>query len=167
MDEKEIKALAKSNELGIAVVGNRVFEASKYVPGLRVFPTKKWLLLAHYADEMPLNEAAEKVGMTLVQAEEFIDSPMAVSWLERQATIKAARQKWEGGGEWLLKGDECLEGKRHLAKDQQVVFMALGERFAPKPKREEEAKTVINFNFSPESVRAAIERQSAIDAEVA
>lgn len=165
-DPREIKALAKANELGVAVVGNRVFEASKYSKGMTVFPTKKWLLLNHYSDEMPLSEAAQKVGMALEEAEVFIDSPMATEWLERQAVIKAKRQKWSDGGEWVVMGDECLEGKKHLAKDQQIVFQAFGDRFMPKKSGgSDEAKTVINFNFTAADVKEAFEREQSFDTE--
>jgi molybdenum-dependent DNA-binding transcriptional regulator ModE len=165
-DQHEIKALAKANELGVAVVGDRVFEVSKYSKGMTAFPTKKWLLLNHYADEMPLSEAARKVGMPLDQAADFIDSPMAVEWLERQAVIKAKRQKWSDGGEWIRLGDECLEGKKHLAKDQQIVFQAFGDRFMPKAKSDgAESKTVINFNFTAQDVKEAFSRERSFDTE--
>jgi hypothetical protein len=167
MDLKEAKSLAKENDLKIAVVGNRVFEASQYAPELRVFPTKKWLFLNHYADEMPLSEAADKVGMTVEEAERFLETDKAKEWLERRAVIQYAKQKWSDGGEWVVTGEECLEGKKHLAKDQQIVFQAFGERFMPKAKTEQKGNTTINFNFSAEAVKAAIERQTVIDAEVA
>lgn len=166
MDVKEIKAIAKSNDLGVAIVGNQVFEASKYAPGLRVFSTKKWLFLNHYINEMPLSEAAEKVGMTLEQAQEFVSSPLAVKWLERQSVVRAARQKWEGGGEWWVVGDECLDGKKHLSKDQQIVFQAFGDRVAVKPRGDtEQVKTVINFNFTAQDVREAMKREQTFDTE--
>lgn len=166
LDQREIKAIAKSNELGVAVVGNRVFEVSKYGHGLRVFPAKKWLLLNHYASEIPLDECARKVGMTLEQAEEFVGSPMAVEWLERQAVVQAKRQKWEGGGEWVLMGDECLEGRKHLSKDQQIVFQAFGDRFMPKARPDTESnKTTINFNFTMADVKEAFDRERAYDTQ--
>lgn len=162
----EIKALAKSNELGVAVVGNRVFEVSKYSKGMRVFPAKKWLLLNHYASEMPLDECAEKVGMPLDQAEDFITSPMATEWLERQAVVQAVRQKWERGDEWWLVGDKCLEGQKHLAKDQQIVFQAFGDRVVAKPRGESEnTKTVINFNFTAQDVKEAFAREKAYETQ--
>ena len=166
MDLREIKSLAKGNELGVAVVGNRVFEASKYAPGLRVFPTKKWLFLNHYAQEVPIEEAALKAGISVEEAERFIETPLAKGWLERRAVIESARQKWADGGEWVALGDDCLEGKRHLSKDQQVVFQAFGDRFNSKQRAESRGETVINVNFSAQAVEAAIARQQAIEAEL-
>jgi hypothetical protein len=166
MRDQEIRAIAKSNDLGVAVVGNRVFEVSKYARGMRVFPAKKWLLLNHYASEMPLEECAAKVGMPLEQAEDFIQSPMATEWLERQAVIQAKKQKWADGGEWVALGDECLEGRKHLAKDQQIVFQAFGDRFMPKSRGDNsEAKTVINFNFTAADVKEAMAREKAYETQ--
>lgn len=167
-DHQAIKAIAKERDTNVVVIGNRVYEASEYAPDLVCNTRQKYLLLNHYHAGLPLAECASKVNMDLDKAAEFIDSPKAVAWLQREAVKDYAKQKWADGGEWVLAGDECLEGKKHLAKDQQVVFQAFGERFFPKKKETSEgSKTVINFNFSAKDVQDAFRRQESIDAELA
>ena len=168
-DNREIKAVAKARENGVAIVGNQVFEGSKYAPHLYQFTRQKYLLLNHYHAGLPLEEAALKVNMDIEDAARFIDSPKAVEWLEKEAILDYKKQKWADGREWISVGDDCIEGRKHLAKDQQVIFSAFGERFAPKPRGEmgDGKRTVINFNFTPESVKEALARQNIIDAEVA
>lgn len=166
-DQQEVKAMAKAREHGIVILGNQVFEGSKYSPEIVHFTRQKYLLLNHYHAGLTLAEAAAKVTMDLEEAAEFIDSPKAVAWLEREALKDYTKRKWADGGEWILAGDECLQGKRHLAKDQQIVFQAFGDRFMPKSKESgDEKKTVINFNFTAEAVKEAFQRQTAIEAEL-
>lgn len=165
-DQKEIKEIAKLNGSGVAIIGNRVYEASTYSPHLNSFTRQKYLLLSHYHAGVSLVEAAAKVGMELEAANDFIDSPKAIEWLERQAVKDYARQKWADGGEWLVVGDETLSGKRHLAKDQQVVFQAFGDRFCPKKVSSDSNQPQITINIDPGAVKEAFRRQEFIDAEI-
>lgn len=167
-DQSQIKAVAKARENGIVIVGNRVYEGSKYAPQIVEFTRQKYLLLNHYHAGFALDECAAKVHMDLETASEFIDSPKAVAWLQKEALLDYKKQKWADGREWIHVGDECLEGRKHLAKDQQVVFQAFGDRFLPKSKDtgDDKGKTVINFNFTAEAVKEAFHRQSAIEAEL-
>lgn len=165
--EQEIKAMAKAKENGVAIVGNQVYEGSKYASDLLHFTRQKYLLLNHYHAGMPLQEAADKVHMELDKASEFIDSPKAVKWLEREAVKDYARQKWADGGEWVVMGDDCLEGKKHLSKDQQIVFQAFGDRFLPKSKEASQVQPKIVINIDAGAVQDAMRRQNAIDAELA
>lgn len=114
-------------------------------------------------------EAASKSNMTVDEAESFLARPKTVAWLQDRAVKDHIRNEWAEGSKWWQIGNECLEGTRHLSKDQQIVFQAFGDRVCPKTKEvgEERGKTVINFNFSPESVKEAFKRQSAIDGELA
>lgn len=166
--QQEVKAMAKQLDTNIVMVGNRVYEACQYTPEISPFTRQKFLLLAHYHSGISLQEAADKVNMDLTDAANFVDSPKAVEWLQKKALRDYAKQEWEDGGKWIEMGDDCLSGKKHLAKDQQIVFQAFGERFFPKKKEASEgAKTVINFNFSAEAVKEAFRRQEAIDTELA
>lgn len=152
----------------MVVVGNRVYDASQLVPSIVYFTRAQYLFLNHYRLGVTIDEASEKAGLTVDEAEKFLAKPKTVAWLQDRATKDHIRNEWAEGGKWWQIGNECLEGTRHLSKDQQIVFQAFGDRVCPKTKDigEERGKTVINFNFSPESVKEAFQRQSAIDAEI-
>lgn len=166
LDKSQIREIARRNDAAVAIVGNRVYEASKYAPDLIYFTTDKYLLLNHFHSGMSLEAAAQKSGVPIEEAESFIDSPKAVEHLRKLAIRDYIRRDWEGGGKWVEMGEAVLSGERKLSKDQQVVYMAFRDQFMPKPKNENESKTVINFNFTADDVKKALQRQSAIDVEV-
>lgn len=167
MDQKDVTALARSVGDDVLVVGNRVYDASQLVPSVVHFTRKQYLFLNAYRFGVPLEEAAQKSDMTTEEAERFLVRPKTVAWLEDRALKDHIRNEWAEGGKWWKMGDECLEGKKHLSKDQQVVFLAFGDRVCPKTKETSETnKTTINFNFSPESVKEARRRQEAIETEI-
>jgi len=162
----EVKQLAKEGGSSVVMVGNRVYEASKYAPELVHFTNQKYLFLNHYYNGVSIEESAVKSGLDLTEAESFVDSPKACEWLRKRAIRDFIRRDYEEG-KWLEIADACVEGRKQLRKDQQVAFSALGERFAPKPKvNTDGAKTVINFNFTAKDVDDAFKRQASIDAEV-
>lgn len=164
----DVRQIAQSNGASVVLVGNRVYEASKYAPEIIHFTKEKYLFLNRYFDGMELAEAAQKSGMTAEDAGTFVETPKAVDWLRRRAVREYIRKDWEGGGKWWEMGDKVMKGEKHFSKDQQVVYMAFAERCAPKPRSEDsQPKTVINFNFSAKDVEEAFKRQSAIDAELA
>lgn len=150
------------------VLGNRVYDASQLVPSLVHFTRPQYLFLQNYRLGVTVSEAAGKSGMTTDEAERFLEKPKTVAWLQDRATKDHIRNEWAEGGKWWEMGDQCLEGKKHLSKDQQVVFMAFGERVCPKPRvdSEQQAKTVINFNFSAQDVKDAFRREQAIESEL-
>lgn len=163
---QEIKELAKAGNSSVIMVGNRVYEASKYAPEIVHFSSQKYLFLNHYHSGMTIEEAAEKSKMGVEEAEVFLETPKAIEYLKKRAIRDYIRKDYEEG-KWVEVGNECLEGRKHLAKDQQIVFQAFGDRFEPKPRGEGgEAKTVVNFNFSPESVKEAFRRQESIETEL-
>lgn len=161
--------MAKVDGAKVLIVGNRVYDASQLVPSVVHFTRNQYLFLNHYRLGVPIEEAASKSNMTPEEADRFLERPKTVAWLQDRATKDHIRNEWAEGGKWWEMGNDCLEGKKHLSKDQQVVFMAFGERVCPKPKTTEEdnrGKTVINFNFSPEAVKQAFHRQKSIEAEL-
>lgn len=163
----EIKATARLEGVKVAVVGDRVYDASQLVPGIVHFTRREYLFLQHYRLGVTLGDAASKAGMGVDEAERFLGRSKTVEWLRDRAVKDHIRGEWAEGGKWWEMGEKCLNGERRLSKDQQVVFMAFGERVCPKPRAEQEgARTVVNFNFSPESVLEAFRRQEIIEAEV-
>lgn len=165
--DEEMKAVAKQDGNPIFLVKNQVYDASQLVPSIVSFTRRQYLFLNHYRLGVPLEEAARKSEMTAEEAERFLDRPKTKAWLEDRATKDHIRNEWAEGGKWWQMGDECLEGKRHLSKDQQVVFMAFGERVCPKTRDPStEIKTTINVNFTAEDVKEAFRRQATIDAEI-
>lgn len=165
-DLVQVKEMAKSGGSSVVMVGNRVYEASKYAPELVHFTNQKYLFLNHYYNGISIEESAVKANLDLAEAEVFVDSPKATEWLRKRAIRDFIRRDYEEG-KWLEIADACVEGRKQLRKDQQVAFSALGERFAPKPKTQDAGvKTVINFNFTAKDVEDAFKRQASIDAEI-
>ncbi len=166
-DHDTMRDVQKLDNSPTLIVGNRVYDASQLVPDIVHFTRSQYLFLNNYRLGVPLDEAASKSNMTPAQAEAFLDRPKTIAWLQDRAEKDHIRNEWAESGKWWKMGNECLEGTRHLSKDQQIVFMAFGDRICPKTKESgESAKTVINFNFSPESVRAAFQRQETIQGEL-
>lgn len=165
---QEIKALAKLDGNPVKVQGNRVYDASSLVPATVFFTRNQYLFLANFRLGVSLEEAAAKADMTPAEAEHFLERPKTVAWLQDRATKDHLRNEWAEGGKWWQMGDDCLEGKRKLSKDQQVVFMAFGERVCPKPRVSDEGKntTVINFNFSAQDVKEAFAREASFETDV-
>lgn len=162
-------AAAKSEGTKVLIVGNRVYDASQLIPSVVHFTRSQYLFLQNYRLGVTLDEAAQKSGLTPTEAETFLQKPKTVAWLQDRAVKDHIRNEWAEGGKWWEMGDACLEGKKHLSKDQQVVFMAFGERVCPKPRvdADEKSRTVINFNFSANDVKEAFQREKAFDTETA
>lgn len=167
-ERKEVEEAAKLDGTKVLVVGNRVYDASQLVPSVVHFTRSQYLFLQNYRLGTPLEEAALKANLTPEEADRFLDRPKTRAWLEDRAVKDHIRNEWAEPGKWWEMGDAVLKGDKHLSKDQQVVYMAFGERIAPKPRMSEDAqsKTTINFNFSPESVKEAFRRQAAIETEL-
>lgn len=159
--------MAKLDGTKVLVVGNRVYDASQLIPSVVHFTRNQYLFLNHYRLGVPIEEAAAKANMTTEEADRFLEMKKTRSWLEDRATKDHIRNEWAEGGKWWKMGDECLEGKKHLSKDQQVVFMAFGERVCPKPRQSEgeNSKTVINFNFTAQDVKEAFRREASFETE--
>lgn len=167
-NQQEVRKLSSQEGSKVLVVGNRVYDASQLIPSVVHFTRKQYLFLQSYRLGIPLEEAAHKAGMMPEEADHFLDMPKTVAWLEDRATKDYIRNEWAEGGKWWEMGNDVLEGKKHLAKDQQVVFMAFGDRVCPKAKEVSEGnKTTINFNFTAKDVQDAFKRQASIDAEIA
>lgn len=168
IDKKEIESLARADGTKVAVLGNHVYDASQLVPSLVHFTRQQYLFLQHYRLGIPLEEAAAKANMTAEDADKFLLKPKTVAWLQDRAVKDHIRNEWAEGGKWWEMGNDCLDGKKHLSKDQQVVFMAFGERVCPKPRVAENdgGKTVIHFNFSADDVKQAFLREQSFEAEI-
>lgn len=163
-----MEEIAKQDGTKVVVVGNRVYDASQLVPSVVHFTRSQYLFLNHYKLGVPLEEAADKSGMTVEDAERFLRRSKTRAWLEDRALKDHIRNEWAEGGKWWQMGDDCLEGKKHLSKDQQVVFMAFGDRVCPKKSdTSDQSKTTINFNFSADDVREAFKREQSFDTEQA
>lgn len=166
-EKEDVLNAAKQDGTKVLVIGNRVYDASQLVPSLVHFTRREYLFLNNYRLGISLDEAAAKSSMTPEEADRFLGRAKTVAWLEDRALKDHIRNEWAEGGKWWKMGDECLEGKKHLSKDQQVVFMAFGERVCPKPRvdAEDKAKTIINFNFSADDVKKAFDRERSFETE--
>lgn len=113
-------------------------------------------------------EAAAKADLTPEQAERFLKRPMTRAWMEDRAKKDYIRHEWNESNKWWEMGNEVLEGRKHLSKDQQVVYMAFGERVCPKARETdgEKGKTVINFNFTTNDVKEAFRREASFEAQL-
>lgn len=166
--DSDVRAIAKLDGSPVLIVGNRVYDASQILPDVVHFTRQQYIFLNTYRLGVPLSEAADKSGLTKEEAERFLDRPKTVAWLQDRALKSHIRNEWHESDKWWEVGNQCLEGTRHLAKDQQVVFLEFGKRVCPEQKSHPESSKgpTINFNFGPEAVQEAFKRQAAIEAEL-
>lgn len=168
-DKKEIQALGRTDATRALVVGNSVYDPLLFSRQLVRFSRRQYLFLNAYRLGVTLQEAADKAGMTVEQAERFLRRPMTRQWMEDRAKKDYIRNEWHESNKWWEMGNEVLEGKKHLSKDQQVVYLEFGKRVCPESKATNEVKSgpTINFNFGPEAIKEALKRQQSIETEVA
>lgn len=148
------------------VLGNDVYDPLIFQPKLIKFTRRQYLFLNHYKLGMSLGEAALKADMTADQADRFLGKPATVEWLRDRALKDHIRNEWAEPGKWWEMGDKVLNGEKHLSKDQQVVFMAFGDRVCPKARESGGSQTKIEINIDPKAVQDAFSRQNAIEAEI-
>lgn len=167
-DRELIRDLGKTDATRALVVGNSVYDPLLFSRRLVCFSRRQYLFLNAYRVGVSLAEAAAKADMTPEQAERFLKRPMTRAWMEDRAKKDYIRNEWHESNKWWEMGQEVLEGKRHLAKDQQVVYLEFGKRVCPESKSHPEGSkgTTINFNFSQEAVQEAFRRQASIEAEL-
>lgn len=153
---------------GVAVVGTSVYDPLLFSRRLVVFSRRQYLFLNAYRLGVTLQEAADKVGWSVDQADRFLRRPNTRRWIEDRAKKDAIRDEWSESNKWVELGNDVLEGRKHLSKDQQVVYLEFGKRFCPEVKQTVNDKgTTINFNFSVDAVQEAFRRQSAIETKLA
>ena len=166
-DRDLIRDLGKTDATRALVVGNSVYDPLLFSRRLVCFSRRQYLFLNAYRVGVSLAEAAAKSEMTTEQAERFLKRPMTRAWMEDRAKKDYIRTEWNESNKWWEMGNDVLEGKRHLAKDQQVVYLEFGKRVCPESKSAPEGKgTTINFNFSANAVKEAFKRQASIEAEI-
>lgn len=169
LSRDHMEDLGNQDATGIAVVGNTVYDPLIFQPGLVKFTRKQYLFLNAYRLGTPIQEACLKSDLTVEQADRFLKKPMTVQWLQDRAKKDHIRNEWHEPGKWWEMGDAVLNGERKLSKDQQIVFMAFGDRVCPKEKVTVEGSKgpTINFNFGADAVKEAFKRQEIIEAEIA
>jgi hypothetical protein len=167
-DRQEIMALGKTDATRALVVGNSVYDPLVFSRRLVCFSRRQYLFLNAYRLGTTLAEAAAKADMTMEQAERFLRRPMTRAWMEDRAKKDYIRNEWHESNKWWEMGNDVLEGKKHLAKDQQVVYLEFGKRVCPESKASPDSSKgpTINFNFGPEAVQEAFRRQASIEAEL-
>lgn len=163
---QELVALGKTDATTPVVVGGDVYDPLIFHPTVVRFTRKQYVFLHAYRLGVPLSEAARKAGLEPASAERFLAKSDTVEWLKDRALKDHIRTEWEEPSKWWHMGNEVLEGRKHLSKDQQIVFMAFGDRVCPKSKESagEGAKIIININ--PGAVQEAYRRSVAVDGEI-
>lgn len=166
-DRETIQDLATQSASHPVLVGSRVYEPLTFRPEVIKFTRKQYLFLHHFKLGVELEEAAAKADMTLEQVERFLAKEDTQAWLSDRALQDHIRNEWQEPSKWWAMGNEVLEGRRHLSKDQQVVFAMFGDRVCPKAKESSDsgAKNIV-INIDPGAVQEAFRRQNAIDADI-
>lgn len=150
------------------LVRNRVFTPHTFSDELPDFSSRQYVFLRHYSLEVPLDEAADKAGMTPEDAERFLERPKVRAWLADRALKAYIKNEWEVPGKVYKELDDVYEGRKPLSKAQTEALKMLAERVAPVKKHSDGEKApTYTFNFGVEAVKAAFKRQAAIDAELA
>lgn len=165
-DRELINDLGKTDATRALVVGNSVYDPLLFSRRLVRFSRRQYLFLNSYRLGVSLAEAAVKADMTVDQAERFLRRPQTRAWMEDRAKKDYIRTEWHESNKWWEMGHEVLEGKRHLSKDQQVVYLEFGKRVCPETKAIQDSRPNIQINIDPGAVQEAFRRQNAIDAEI-
>lgn len=167
---EEAKALLKTEDGGRGLcIAGRVFTPHTFSEKLPNFSSRHYVFLRHYSLETPLEDAAEKAELTVEQAERFLDRKDVREWLADRALKSYIKQEWEVPGKLYKELDDVYEGRKVLErKSQMEALKLLAERVAP-PRRSTDGQgsPSYTFNFGVDAVKAAFDRQKAIDAEVA
>lgn len=167
-DKALIENLGKTDASKALVVGSSVYDPLIFSRRLICFSRRQYLFLNVYRLGTPLAEAAAKAEMTVEQAERFLKRPKTRAWMEDRAKKDYIRNEWAESAKWWEMGDKVLNGERKLSKDQQVVYLAFGDRVCPKAKDPDgdRGKTVINFNFTANDVKEAFRREASFEAQI-
>lgn len=163
-----IVRLGKTDATRALVLGNSVYDPLLFSRRLVCFSRRQYLFLNAYRLGVSVAEAALKAEMNVEQAERFLKRRNTRAWLEDRAKKDYIRNEWHESNKWWEMGNDVLDGKRHLSKDQQVVYLEFGKRVCPEAKENHDSAkgTTINFNFGPEAVQEAFRRQKAIETEL-
>lgn len=171
MEENVIKArelISAEDGCRGLVVGNTVYDPLVFAPKHVKFTAQQYVFLRHYRLGVPLADAAGKAGLTPEQAEQFLERPKTVEWLEDRAIKDHIKNEWSEPGKWWKEGDDILSGRKECDKIKLEVWKAFGERIAPvkRDKEPQQQAPKIEINIDPSAVQKAFERQNAIEAEI-
>lgn len=164
----DIKQLSKDEKVHPLIVGNRVFDVLPTTDDLINFTRAKYLLLQLIWRGLSVEEASDKAGVLLEDAQTFLASEKALDYLRKKELASVIAQEARNPDRWWVEVHNVMDGSKVLNKGQMVALQAQGDRVAPKRNDVDEtkAKTVINFNFSAESVQEAFKRQESIEAQI-
>lgn len=168
LDTKTLQAMGTTDATRALVLGNSVYDPLLFSRQLIRFSRRQYLFLNSYKLGVSVADAANKAGLTVEQAESFLARKNTRAWLADRAKKDYILTEWHESNKWWELGDDVLEGKRHLSKDQQVVYLEFGKRVCPESKSNPEANKgpTIHFNFGADAVKEAFKRQESIDAEL-
>ncbi len=160
--------MAKDDKSHPLIVGNRVFDVLPTTDDLINFTRKQYLLMQLVWRGLSTEEASDKSGYELEHAKTFLDTELAKDYLQKKQLASIIAQETKNEDNWWVEVHQVRTGEKVLNKGQMVALQASGDRVAPKRNEvnAEKAKVVINFNFSPESVREAFKRQQSIEAQL-
>lgn len=164
LDKKELIEVSKENDSHPLVVGHRVFDRLLNTEEIVQFGDKKYLLLQLLLREIPLEEAADRVGLTLEQAADFRDSDKAQKFLQDRMLAKVIAQEAQNSDRWWVRAEGVMQGEIKLSKGQTETFKEIGKRVVPIS--EGHGTTKIEINIDPGAVKAAFVREKAIEAEL-
>jgi transposase len=165
-DRETIQTLGHTDATRALIVGNSVYDPLLFSRHTVRFSRRQYLFLNAYRLGTSLAEAAARADMSIDQAERFLGRPRTRAWLDDRAKKDHIRYEWHESNKWWELGHEVLEGKRHLSKDQQVVYLEFGKRVCPEVKAVQDSRPTIQINIDPSAVQEAFRRQNAIEAEL-
>lgn len=163
MNKQELTAAGRENDNHPLVVGHRVFDRLLNTDDIVQFGDKKYLLLQLLLRDIPIEEAATRVGMTTEAATDFRDSEKAQLYLQDRMLAKIVAEEAKNEDRWWVRTEMVLQGKMDLSKAQTEMMKESGRRVSP---IKEGGTTKIEINIDPGAVKAAFVREKAIEAEL-
>lgn len=164
MDKHELTAIARENDSRPLVVGHRVFDRLLNTEHIVQFGDKKYLLLQLLLRDIPIEEAAQRVGLSTEQAVAFRDSDKAQEYLQDRMLARVVAEEAKNEDRWWVRTELVLQGKMDLNKAQTEMMKEQGRRVSPV--KDGTTNTKIEINIDPGAVKAAFIREKAIEAEL-
>lgn len=165
---QEARALVKAEDGKQALaIGGRVFSPHQFDDAIPDFSSRQYLFLNAYRLGVSIEDACEKAGLSVDQADRFLARQDVIGWLKDRALKDHIKREWEEPGKWYQMGNDKLEGRRKMDKADTVIWQEFGKRVAPCKGDSHGNQTKIEINIDPKAVRDAFIRQDAIEGELA
>lgn len=130
------------------------------------FSWKTYKFLAAYNANKTLGEAAAEADITPIQAQRILDNPKVRRWIRSMAERSATKHQWMATDLWWQMGQKWMLDKKEATKSAREAWIEFGKRCVPLGGGGV-GQGMIQINVDPAAVSRALDKQKAIEAEIA